>query len=81
MRNEATESISIPGFAGSPVQAAATELIEADREPGEKLARATNIRRQTRGANFDRIARIGQGEPYAAGKLGVGENRYPFTKE
>jgi SAM-dependent methyltransferase len=41
---------------------------------------ATGIRRLTRGADFDRIERIWQGEPFAAEKFGVGENRYIFTK-
>lgn len=43
-------------------------------------AGATDIRRLTRGTDFDRIERIYQGEPYAAAKYGVGENRYIFTK-
>ncbi len=42
---------------------------------------ATGIRRLNRGADFDRIERIHQGEPYAAEKFGVGENRYLFTKQ
>ncbi|MDZ4796662.1 MAG: methyltransferase domain-containing protein [Bryobacteraceae bacterium] len=41
---------------------------------------ATSIRRLTRGADFDRIERIHQHEPYAAEKFGVGENRYIFSK-
>jgi ubiquinone/menaquinone biosynthesis C-methylase UbiE len=41
---------------------------------------ATNIRRLSRGADFDRIERIYQGEPYATVKYGVGENRYIFSK-
>ncbi len=42
---------------------------------------ATEIRRLTRGADFDRVERIYQGEPYAAEKFGVGENRYLFSKK
>ncbi|HYO82739.1 MAG TPA: methyltransferase domain-containing protein [Bryobacteraceae bacterium] len=41
---------------------------------------ASGIRRLTRGADFDRIERIFQNEPYAAEKFGAGENRYLFTK-
>jgi ubiquinone/menaquinone biosynthesis C-methylase UbiE len=43
-------------------------------------AGASNIRRLTRGTDFDRIERCYQGEPYAAIKYGVGENRYFFEK-
>ena len=48
----------------------------------ESLSRhgATDIRRLTRGADFDRIERIWQNEPYAVEKFGAGENRYLFTK-
>jgi hypothetical protein len=41
---------------------------------------ATNVRRLKRGADFDRVERIYQGEPYAIQKFGVGENRYLFSK-
>lgn len=44
-------------------------------------AGATVIRRLSRGADFDRIERIYQKEPYAALKYGVGENRYVFSKD
>ena len=43
-------------------------------------AGATEIRRLSRGTNFDRIERIHQGEPFASLKYGVGENRYVFSK-
>jgi hypothetical protein len=43
-------------------------------------AGAVDIRRLTRGADFDRIERIHQKEPYADLKYGVGENRYVFSK-
>jgi SAM-dependent methyltransferase len=45
------------------------------------LAGATRIRRLNRGADFDRIERIYQKEPFAELKYGVGENRYVFSKE
>jgi ubiquinone/menaquinone biosynthesis C-methylase UbiE len=45
-----------------------------------KEAGATAIRRLTRGADFDRIERIHRGEPFAAIKYGVGENRFIFSK-
>jgi len=41
---------------------------------------ATNIRRLTRGADFDRVERISQKQPYAELKYGVGESRYTFSK-
>jgi ubiquinone/menaquinone biosynthesis C-methylase UbiE len=55
-------------------------------EPGEieaclKDAGATNIRRLTRGCDFDRIEQIYQKQPYAEVKFGVGENRYVFSKD
>ncbi len=43
-------------------------------------AGATEIRRLTRGADFDRIERIHRGEPFAEIKYGVGENRFIFSK-
>jgi hypothetical protein len=42
---------------------------------------ATSIRRLTRGADFDRIERIYEDDPYADLKFGVGENRFVFSKE
>jgi ubiquinone/menaquinone biosynthesis C-methylase UbiE len=41
---------------------------------------ATNIRRLTRGADFDRIEQIYKQSPYASALYGVGENRYIFSK-
>ena len=43
-------------------------------------AGARDIRRLTRGTDFDRVERIYQGEPFAVDKFGVGENRYVFSK-
>jgi len=43
-------------------------------------AGARDIRRLTRGTDFDRVERIYQGEPFAVEKFGVGENRYVFSK-
>lgn len=40
---------------------------------------AVNIRRLTRGTDFDRIESIFQQEPHAEVKYGVGENRYVFS--
>lgn len=55
-------------------------LAPADVEASLASAGATAIRRLTRGADFDRIERIHQRDPYAAVKYGVGENRYVFTR-
>lgn len=41
---------------------------------------ATNIKRLTRGANFDRVEAIHNNIPFAKEKFGVGEHRYVFTK-
>lgn len=41
---------------------------------------AVEIRRLTRGTDFDRIESIYQGVPYAKEKFGAGENRYVFRK-
>lgn len=43
-------------------------------------AGASNIRRLTRGTDFDRIEQIHLGQPYARVKYGVGEHRYVFSK-
>jgi 2-polyprenyl-3-methyl-5-hydroxy-6-metoxy-1,4-benzoquinol methylase len=43
-------------------------------------AGAKDIRRLTRGTDFDRVERIHQGDPFAVAKYGVGENRFVFTK-
>ena len=45
-----------------------------------KQTGATGIRRLNRGADFDRIERIYQGDPFAEVKYGVGEHRYVFFK-
>jgi SAM-dependent methyltransferase len=42
---------------------------------------ARRIRRLERGADFDRIERIYQSEPYAREKFGAGEHRYVFSKD
>lgn len=44
-------------------------------------AGAANIRRLSRGTDFDRIERIHQGDPYAEVKYGAGENRFVFTRQ
>lgn len=43
-------------------------------------AGARDVRRLSRGADFDRVERIFTGEPFASVKYGVGENRYVFSK-
>jgi SAM-dependent methyltransferase len=43
-------------------------------------AGATNIRRLTRGYDFDRVERIFQEDPYAKVKYGAGEHRFVFSK-
>lgn len=51
-------------------------------EISEQLAAvgATNIRRLTRGTDFDRIERLWRGEAFAALNFGAGENRFVFSK-
>lgn len=49
-------------------------------EENLRAAGAVDIRRLTRGTDFDRIEQIHRGEPYASVKFGVGENRYVFSK-
>jgi ubiquinone/menaquinone biosynthesis C-methylase UbiE len=44
-------------------------------------AGATNIRRLTRGTDFDRIEQIYRQRPFATVKYGIGENRFVFSKE
>ena len=52
-----------------------------DEISGELSAHgARDIRRLTRGADFDRVEQIHRGEPFAEMKFGVGENRFVFTK-
>jgi ubiquinone/menaquinone biosynthesis C-methylase UbiE len=41
---------------------------------------AKDITRLNRGADFDRVERIYQQEPFASAKYGIGENRYVFSK-
>ena len=41
---------------------------------------AREIRRLTRGTDFDRVEAIHRNDPFAAEKFGVGENRYVFSK-
>ena len=43
-------------------------------------AGARDIRRLTRGTDFDRVERIYKNEPFARLKYGVGEHRFVFTK-
>jgi len=57
------------------------QLRPAEIEECLVSAGATQIRRLNRGADFDRIERIYQNEPFAQLKYGIGENRYIFSKE
>ena len=52
------------------------------KEIEDELAKAgaKEIRRLTRGTDFDRIEAIYQKKPYAKEHFGVGENRHVFTK-
>jgi SAM-dependent methyltransferase len=43
-------------------------------------AKATDIRRLTRGTDFDRIEQIHRQRPFASVNYGVGENRFVFSK-
>lgn len=43
-------------------------------------AGARDIRRLTRGTDFDRVERIHQGDPHAVAKYGAGEHRFVFSK-
>jgi len=63
------------------VMAPVNERLTAD-EIREQLAAvgATEIRRLTRGTDFDRIERLWREDPFAAVKIGVGEQRFVFTK-
>jgi SAM-dependent methyltransferase len=47
---------------------------------GLAAAGARDIRRLTRGADFDRVERIYQGDPFARDKYGAGEHRFVFSK-
>jgi ubiquinone/menaquinone biosynthesis C-methylase UbiE len=53
----------------------AEEITSALADSGAK-----NIRRLQRGADFDRVERIHQGDPFARDKYGAGEHRFVFTK-
>ena len=52
----------------------------AEVEQALASAGATIVRRLSRGADFDRVEALQRGEPFAADKYGVGENRYVFSK-
>ena len=41
---------------------------------------AKDIRRLTRGTDFDRVERIHQGDPFAVAKYGAGEHRFVFSR-
>ena len=45
-----------------------------------RKAGAKDIRRLTRGTDFDRVERIYQRDPYAIEKYGAGEHRFVFSK-
>ena len=55
-------------------------LTPAEIESCLERAGASDVRRLTRGADFDRIEQIYQRRPYASVKYGVGENRYVFSR-
>ena len=55
-------------------------LTPQDIENEYMKAGAKNIKRLTRGTDFDRVERIYQRDPFAQEIYGVGENRYIFTK-
>jgi ubiquinone/menaquinone biosynthesis C-methylase UbiE len=55
-------------------------LTSEEIESALSEAGAKDIRRLTRGADFDRVERIYQNDPYAVVKFGAGENRHVFTK-
>ncbi|MCI0336613.1 MAG: class I SAM-dependent methyltransferase [Acidobacteria bacterium] len=55
-------------------------LTPAEIEKCLETVGASQWRRLTRGADYDRIERIYQKDPYAQVKYGVGENRYVFSK-
>ncbi|MBF0244778.1 MAG: class I SAM-dependent methyltransferase [Planctomycetes bacterium] len=56
-------------------------LTPAEIDQSLSVAGAVNIRRLTRGTDFDRVERIHQGDPYAEVKYGVGENRFVFSRQ
>jgi ubiquinone/menaquinone biosynthesis C-methylase UbiE len=45
-----------------------------------RLNGAQDIRRLSRGTDFDRVEALHRNDPFAAEKFGVGENRYVFSK-
>jgi ubiquinone/menaquinone biosynthesis C-methylase UbiE len=55
-------------------------LTPAEIESQLRSSSASNIRRMTRGADFDRVEAIYRGDSFADVKYGVGENRYVFSK-
>jgi len=56
-------------------------LTPAEIEASLVGAGACDVRRLTRGADFDRVEQIHRGAPFATVKFGVGENRYVFTRK
>lgn len=56
-------------------------LTAAEIEEQLKKAGASSIRRLARGADFDRVERIHQNDPFAFEKYGHGENRHVFSKK
>ena len=55
--------------------------LTADQISGELTAAgARDIRRLTRGTDFERVERIHQGDPYAVAKYGAGEHRFVFSR-
>ena len=57
------------------VRLAPAEVEDCLRENG-----ARDIRRLSRGTDFDRVEALHRKDPFAAEKFGVGENRYVFSK-
>jgi SAM-dependent methyltransferase len=55
-------------------------LTPAEIESSLAGAGASDIRRLTRGTDFDRVEQITRGERWASVKYGVGENRFVFSK-
>jgi hypothetical protein len=55
--------------------------LTAEQISGELAAAgARDIRRLTRGTDFDRVERIHQGDPFAVDKYGAGEHRFVFSR-
>lgn len=55
-------------------------LASEEIEAALSAAGAKDIRRLSRGTDFDRVEQIHRGAPHAAALYGVGENRHVFTK-